>query len=257
MKKPLILSLGIVAVFTLPAKAVLVWTVGMNDAAWPTNLTGGGPNTNFWQEGPTTNALPGSPNSPQVNGQSDSDYYFAGTYSATVASNGAYTPVGIVAANEGGAERAFAGINLTLRYHSNLPSTFTPTTQLSVSFDALNLDNRAVEAPNSRFGVEVYFNNVLVGPQVIVLPADVAGAGTTFTTAPFTLASVGAVAGPGTDNIVTLKGISYSADGGGNWMGVDYVQLDTVVIPEPSSSAMVFLTAMASLGFLGRRRSRI
>ena len=37
--------------------------------------------------------------------------------------------------------------------------------------------------------------------------------------------------GPGFDNIVTLKGINYSTDGGGAWMGIDYVQLNPAVIP--------------------------
>ena len=42
-------------------------------------------------------------------------------------------------------------------------------------------------------------------------------------TEPFTLASVKAGVGPGYDNIVTLRGINYSAEGGGKWMGIDYV----------------------------------
>ncbi len=37
--------------------------------------------------------------------------------------------------------------------------------------------------------------------------------------------------GPGFDNIVSLRGISYDADGGGNWMGIDYIQLNAG-IPE-------------------------
>jgi hypothetical protein len=30
----------------------------------------------------------------------------------------------------------------------------------------------------------------------------------------------------GFDNIVTLKGYNYSTEGGGSWMGIDYVKLD-------------------------------
>jgi hypothetical protein len=30
----------------------------------------------------------------------------------------------------------------------------------------------------------------------------------------------------GPDNIVSLRGINFNADGGGNWMGIDYVQLN-------------------------------
>jgi hypothetical protein len=39
---------------------------------------------------------------------------------------------------------------------------------------------------------------------------------------------VNGAVGPGFDNIVSLKGISYSNDGGGAWMGIDYVKLDRV-----------------------------
>jgi hypothetical protein len=51
------------------------------------------------------------------------------------------------------------------------------------------------------------------------------------TTPQFTLASVNAQVGLGADNIVSLKGISYSADGGGDWMGFDYVQLNGATAP--------------------------
>ena len=250
MSKKITLSLGILAAFTLSANAALVWTVGMKDNAWPLTGTTGGAQTNFWQENGSISALPGSPTSPQINQQSDNDYYFAGTYSSVISTNGAYAPVGVVATNELGAERAFAGGDLELRYHFNLPGTFTAGDLLSVSFDGINLDTSGADP---RFGVEVYFNNILVAPEVIIRPANFA---TTYTSALFSLASVGAVVGSGADNIVSLKGISYNAAGGGNWMGVDYVQLDHTPIPEPSSTAMVFLAGMASLGFLGRKRSR-
>ena len=258
MSKKITLSLGMLAAFTLSANAALVWTVGINNGGWDFEAAnpgnGGGPNATFVQENGAINALPGNPASPETNGQSDNDYYFAGTYSAVIGTNGAYTPVGVVAANEESVERAFAGGDLELRYHFNLPGTFAAGDLLSVSFDALNLHIDAANVPDPRFGVEVYFNNILVGTQVVIRPANF---GTTYTTTPFSLASVGAVTGAGADNIVSLKGISYNAEGGGNWMGVDYVQLDTAVIPEPSSSAMVFLAGMASLGLLGRRRARM
>ena len=124
----------------------------------------------------------------------------------------------VVATNELGTERAFAGGDLALRYHFNLPSSLAVSCLMAVSFDALNLHIDAATVPNPRFGVEVYFNNVLVGAQVVVKPADVAGTGTVYTTGPFSLASVGAVTGAGPDNIVTLKGISYNADGDRGFM---------------------------------------
>jgi MYXO-CTERM domain-containing protein len=254
MNSKLFLPLGILALCAVPAQAALIWTVGKNDDAWPLAGVGGGAEANFWQENGAVNALPGSPNSPQVDSQSDNDYYFAGTYTTTIAANGSYTPVGVVAANEPGAERAFAGADLELRYHFNVPTSLPASQLMAVSFDALNLHIDAATVPDPRFGVEVYFNNKLVGAQVIVRPADVVNPGTLYTTAPFTLASVGAVTGPGADNIVSLKGVSYNAAGGGNWMGVDSVQLNSV--PEPGTSAMAFLAGLGVLGHLSRRRSQ-
>jgi hypothetical protein len=52
--------------------------------------------------------------------------------------------------------------------------------------------------------------------------------GAAITTPQFTLGSVNGAVGPGFDNIVSLKGINYNNDGGGNWMGIDYVQLNPV-----------------------------
>jgi hypothetical protein len=65
---------------------------------------------------------------------------------------------------------------------------------------------------------------VLVQTNIVIHPAQLDA---DYTTPPFTLASVDARVGPGFDNIVSLKGINYSAEGGGNWMGIDYVQLIT------------------------------
>jgi len=44
----------------------------------------------------------------------------------------------------------------------------------------------------------------------------------------FTLASVNAQVGVGFDNIVSLRGISHSSEGGGNSLQIDYVQLNPV-----------------------------
>ena len=65
------------------------------------------------------------------------------------------------------------------------------STQLvSVRFDALNLDD---SAPDPRYGVEVYFNGVLVQPQIVVRPAQL---GVAYTTPQFSAASVN-IANPG------------------------------------------------------------
>ncbi len=207
---------------------------GKDDNDWPMG-DGGGPNTSFVQENGTINPLPGNPASPEVNQQADNDYYFAGEYSTVISSviavYGDYAPVGTVSANEEAAERAFAGGDNDLRYHFNLPDTLLPTDLMSVTFDALNLDGSA-GLTDPRYGIEVYFNGVLVQTQIVIRSDQLNKA---YTTPQFTLASVNAEVGPGADNIVSLKGISYSADGGGSWMGIDYVQLNnpSELIPPP------------------------
>ncbi|MFN5961732.1 MAG: hypothetical protein ACK5CW_09645, partial [Verrucomicrobiota bacterium] len=85
--------------------AAVLWTCGLDDNTWPVG-DGGGPNASFVQENGVINDLPGSPLSPEVNTQSDNDYYFAGTYSSIIATNGTYNPVGSVTAHEESAERA-------------------------------------------------------------------------------------------------------------------------------------------------------
>lgn len=248
-KKPFFI-LGALAIATATADAALVWQVGMDDDGWPVG-DGGGPNATFVQENGAVNALPGSPVSTEVPSGADNDYYFAGDYSATIAANGAYAPVGVVVANEEAAERAYAGGDVELRYHFNLPSSFSALDQLTVTFDANNLDTGGGADP--RWGVEIYINNFKVMSEVIIRPGDL---GFDYASTPVSLADAGAVVGPGADNIVTLKGISYNGAGGGNWMGIDYVQLDVTPIPEPGSSTMVLLGAMGCAGLFGRRRSR-
>ena len=198
----------------------LPWSVGMNDDGWPAG-NGGGANTTFVQES-GANELPGDPASPEVAQQGDDDYYWAGVYSTVIAGNGDYEPVGEVPVNEESAERAFAGIDNDLRYHFNLPESLGATDSLTVSYDALNLHG---DQDDSRYGIEVYVNNGLVQPEVVIRPEQL---GQTYNTDPFTLAEVNAEVGLGYDNIITLKGVNYNAEGGGNWMGVDYVQLSQV-----------------------------
>ncbi len=210
------------AASAIPAPS-LPWFVGQNDNGQPINLNGGGANTAFVQESGGTNALPGNPNSPKVAQQADDDYYLAGVYSTVIPSNGNYTPVGNVTANEEAAERAFAGADNFLRYHFNLPASLQPTDKLTVGFDALSLDTSGTDP---RYGIEVYFNNVLVQTQLVIRADQL---NQSIFTSPFTLASVNAQPGPGYDNFVTLKGINYNADGGGNWMGFDFIELAPVL----------------------------
>jgi hypothetical protein len=258
MKIPHILIL--LASTSLAAHGALVWTVGIEDNGWPLNLTGGGPNTAFVQEQGVINPLPGvATNVATVPAtqSSDNDYYFAGSYTSTIPSAvafyGAYAPLGAVAANEQAWERAHAGGDLDLRVHFNLPAGMLGTQPLTISWNPLNLDDPNATNTDPRFGNELYFNGVKVMDQVIVRPADLAAAGTVYTSAPFTLASVNGVAGPGADNIISLKGISYNGAGGGNWMGLDYIRLDAV--PEPSSAIMILFGAVGLAPFLRRRRA--
>ncbi len=165
------------------------------------------------------NELPGNPANGEGAQEGDDDYYWAGDYSTVIAGNGDYTPLGLVEANEESAERAFAGVDNDLRYHFNLPDTLKATDKLTVSYDALNLHGGEAD---SRYGIEVYFNNVQVQSEIVIREAEL---GQTFTTEPFTLADVNAEVGSGYDNIITLKGVNYNAEGGGNWMGIDYVEL--------------------------------
>jgi PEP-CTERM motif len=244
------LPMYVLAVVPLTSHGVLVWTVGIDDQDWPLG-DGGGANASFVQENGAISPLPGSPTSTEVPQGADNDYYFAGSYTTVIASNGAYAPVGAVAVNEEAAERAFAAADNDLRYHFNLPTSLDANSVLSITYDALNLDDPNATNTDPRYGIELYFNNVLVQPQNIIRPAQI---DVDFTSAEFSLASVNAQTGPGFDNIVSLRGINYNAQGGGNWMGIDYVRLDSRQIPEPSTALMFLLGATGLIPFFRRRR---
>jgi hypothetical protein len=207
------------------------WMVGRDDGTHLRAGNGGGTNATFWQENGNINPLPGRPNNPEVDQQNDNDYYFSGEYTNTIQSvverYAPYTPVGTVLANEEGAERAFAAADNDLRYHFNLPDTLRPTDLLSVTFDPLDLHTATDGVPlrDPRYGVEVYFNGVLVQTQIVVRPPQL---NTKYETPAFSLASVNAQTGAGFDNIVSLRGVNYNGDGGGNWMGIDFVALNQV-----------------------------
>jgi hypothetical protein len=266
MHKLLFSSLFTVGLGASTAGAAIVWQVGMDDNGWPVG-DGGGPNATFVQEQGVINPLPGVANSPEIAQQADNDYYFAGIYSTQVDGGPAYVPLGIVGANEEAAERAFAGGDLSLRYHFNLTGV-NASDLFSVTFDANNLDGTTQPDITLRnFGVQVWFNGVMVMPEVRIYEAGSGQAAWTpgasvalldddITTSMFTLASVNAQIGVGFDNYVELRGISHNGDApsGGNWMGIDYVQLNANPVPEPSSALFVLVSALISVPFIRRRR---
>lgn len=232
-----ILTLSLLALSGPAAQAATVWQLGAPGRAWPNDGVGGGPDVDYIQEAPTTNAAPGSATSPLIAQQNDSDYYFAGVYPGSI---------GVVASDELGFERAFAGANNTLRIHNNLAAV-NPTDLVSVSFEANNLD---ANGSDSRYGIEVYVNGNLLMSEMVIRLADL---NTVITTPAVSAASLGITPGSGFDNIVELRGINYSADNGGGWMGIDYTTLDASPVPEPSMSGLLVLS-LAGLGFLRRRK---
>ena len=221
-------------------EGALVWTVGLPGDGWPTNLgTGGGPETIFVQGG-GTNDLPGNPASSLDAGQTNDDYYFAGVYT-TVLDGGDYEPVGVVEENEIGAEKAFDGDDLSLRYHFNVPNFIGAATPLWVSWDATNLDF-INEAADPRRGVEVYFNGTLIAEETLIRPEQLGEINKTPT---FLLTDVNGEIGEGFDNYVELRGISYFGDEGGNWLGIDHVSLNAESA-EPGPN--VFIKSKVGLG---------
>ena len=239
MKKLILSALSISLLTVTASQAATVFQLGAPGRGWPAG-TGGGPDVTFVQESNSANALPGDPNSPAVNQQADDDYYFAGTYPA---------PISTVANDEIAAERAFTGGDITMRIHHNMDSVL-PTDRLTISWENNSLDQRT-ENSDPRYGIEILVNGFQVMPEMIIRPGDL---NTVQMTAAFTASDVGIMAGSGFDNIVELRGTNYSASGGGNWMGVDYVKLETV--PDSASTFALFSLSLAGIGYMRSRRKR-
>lgn len=84
--------------------------------------------------------------------------------------------------------------------------------------------------------------------EKIIRAADI---DTDISTAPFTLASVNAKTGPGYDNVVTLRGINHSAEGGGQWMGLDYVLIGAPVTDVPKITAVAMANGKITATWTG------
>ena len=206
-----------------------VFVLGDPGRGWPLDGVGGGPDVDFIQE-IAVNPPPGNPANTGGEGGDrdvDDDYYFAGTYPD------APTGVGAVATDETAMERAFAGEDLDLRIHFNLPSDLHPDDKFRITTNPINLHD---DGGDTRYGVEFLFNGSLVKPEVVVRPADL---NTLIVSAEFTAGDVGAIGGAGIDNIINIHGVSHNDDGGGNWMGMDYHRLERNPVPEPGSLSML------------------
>ncbi len=197
------------------------WAIGAPGRGWPQDQ---GPV--FYVQEAGENDPPGDPNSPAENQQADDDYYFEGTYP---------DPIGAVGDDEIAVERAFAGTDNNLRFHFNLADTLNPGDKFRFSFEANNLDERADNA-NPRYGIQILVNDNVVMSEMVISPAEL---NTVFTTPEFSAESVGLVGGAGIDNVLTVQGINYSGDGGGNWMGIDYQELEVMPVPEPGTLGMM------------------
>ena len=223
--KKVIFGIAMLSMFagTAAAQWENVFELGAPGRGWPQDQGG----TLFVQEA-GENERPGDPMSPAVNQMADDDYYTAGTYP---------DPIGTVA-EEGVSERAFAGTDNRLTFHFNLPSDLDPGDMFRYSFAANNLHTGQ---GNSRYGAEVTANGTVIIPEVIYAedPASGLSVGTVTTSMVFSAADVGFVGGPGADNEITLTGINYNDDGGGNWMGMDYHHLEIMPVPEPGAMSMM------------------
>ena len=223
-----------------PAHAAFVtqWQLGSPGRGWPAagvnQAVDGGV---FFAQEAGTNLPPGDPHSPAANQQADDDYYVAGSYPA---------PIGTVG-DELVMERAFAGTDNTLRIHFN-GSGIAATDTLRFSFEAINLHD---QGGTERYGVEVRVNGELVMGELLITPALL---NTVQTTPEFLAGDVGLA--PGADNILELTGINHNADGGGNWMGMDFHQLEVEPIPEPSSFLLALTGGVLLLPCARRPRKK-
>lgn len=214
-----------------------VWEAGTEA---PGGWIGNGSGIDFVQEA-GVNDPPGDANSPAVNQQADDDFYFAGTYP---------DPIGTVP-QEVAIERAFAGDDNALRLHFNWDGNDADLLRFTTR--PFNLHD---DGGDTRYGLVIDVNGTEILPEVVVRPGDL---GTLLTTAEFSAADVGLVSGAGADNVLTLTGVNYSGDGGGNWMGLDYHHLETSVVPEPAGLAMMFtgfLWALPMMWYEARQARR-
>ena len=254
MKKTQLLTLGALVMGAASGFGATAWIIGTDDtpalrlAPEVFDIYGTTGTTTFVQEGNgPSNPLPGDPNSPAANREADDDFYFAGVYNTQVDGGAAYTPIGVVTTTEIAIERAVTNGDPDNRIHFNFDGGHTASDVFTFSFAMLDLNDNNTGTGQYDFSIAV--NGVNVG-SVTHTGATI---GTRFTSDSFTLADVGATAGPGFDNYVEL--IADPAGSSARWANFDYMTLEYEAggaIPEPSSLSLLAL--VAGFGLVRRRR---
>jgi hypothetical protein len=242
------LTFGLMALCVTSSSAVTIWNLGNSVAGRATpetaSLYGATHEVTFVQE-TAMNPLPGDPNSPAVNQQADDDYYFAGTYSNQVDGGPLYTPLGAVTMSEIAVERAVTNGDTSLRYHFNFDANTADTDVFTVTFQMLDLDDNGTGT--GAYDIDVLVNGAAMGS----FTHDVSTIGVPFVSDGFTLAGVNGTAGAPDDNYVELR-VTNPGDTTARWSNMDYIQLDSQSIPEPSAS--LYLLGLAGFGVCFRRR---
>ena len=209
-----------------------LWFVGTDDDG----QDGEGDNTfgdpaffngiDFFVSGVQENGLQDLPGNPANTGgpsggdrDIDDDFYFAGTYN-TVVDGGAYTPVGIVAANERYYDRALTGGDPNMRWHFNLPESLGRNDNFTFTIDFYSLDDDSA-AETSGYDLTFFVDGTQIGDTQTHSEDDLAAAQSW----DFTLDDVGGVAelGPGFDHYVEVRS---QGTGNARWASLDYAKLD-------------------------------
>ena len=250
-------AISLSAMALASTNGAIIWNAGKADNAQQYNFGnrasnpgGGGVNAEQVQENTAFDTgLPGNP--ANIGGEGfgrdvDDDYYFAGNYVTTVGN--AYTGVGLVAANEAVMERAWTGADNTMRFHFNLAGAATVSDQLQVGFGVTNGFHNPDDGATS-WNINIAMNGVSLSDHTVTF-ADGNG---DWVTPAFSVDDVGgaAILGSDFDNYVTLTATRTA--GGGNWVSLDYAEMDVSPIPEPSSTGLALLS-IAGLGFIRRRK---
>ncbi|MFT6380357.1 MAG: hypothetical protein ACJA16_003752 [Akkermansiaceae bacterium] len=184
--------------------------------------------TDFFVSGVQENGIQDLPGNPaNIGGPSggerdiDDDYYFAGIFN-TVVDDGAYAPVGIVAANEQYYDRALTGGDPNMRWHFNLPESLGRNDAFTFTIDFYSLDDDNA-AETSGFDLTFFVDGQQIGDTQNHSDDDLDAAQSW----DFTLDDFGGVAelGPGFDHYVEIKS---QGTGNARWASLDYAKLDIV-----------------------------